>query len=336
MEPNEVRSPRVAITAPCHIQPSEKWVKALWDEAKASGAHVIITDDSDGKISLPWAADGGGDVYGYARQKEYLGDELYAMFEQFHHSSACKNFGMYVAWKEGYDVVIVIDSDCVVPEGFVKKHLKSLNVSGSGWTNPIPKSGWYSRGFPYSRRHWSKWAHMGLWENELDLYGTDRMKCKDVQTSDPHYGEDEWPTDAQHFPFSGMNVSFIHDAIPFMLFLPNFKFKKEKFTRHDDIWGGYVFQKVAESKKKALSFGNPIVFHDTVVIPEEDAKDEEPMIAHEDEFYATIDDSLVFTGTGAELFEATELFSWLAREFAASPVFKELSEAFSYQAKLYS
>lgn len=321
---------KIAIIAPVHIQPTEEWVAALWDEAKRAGAHVIIVDDSDSKVELPWTHDAAGDVYTYAKQREAMGDELYAMFEQFHHSAACKQFGLWKAYKDGYDVAIIIDSDCVMPEGFVEEHLKALEKKGAGWVNPLAGSDYYSRGFPYSKRELTKWAHMGLWHTCLDLYGADRVKQGNPAQEYPPEGYVEA---GGFFPQSGMNISFVREAIPFMLFLPNFRFRDKTFTRHDDIWGGYIFQKIAQEKGGSLSFGLPFVKHDSVVVAEEDAEAEVPMITYEDRFFQFVNDSLIFGRSGCEDMTGHEIFKWLAREFDNSNIFNGLSDACVFWAK---
>lgn len=330
---------KVAIVAPCHIQPSKQWVDALNRELNAHGnATAIIVDDSDGKISLPhgvitW------EVYDYAKQRAALGEELYGLFEQFHHSSACKNFGTWLAWRDNYDVIIVIDSDCIVPEGFIAKHLEALARPEGGWSNPLAGTGWYSRGFPYALRDLPKWAHMGLWEKNVDLYGSDRVAAgadwKKLQPMTPPYPHESFRP-GQFFPLSGMNVSFVREAIPFMLFLPNFHYLRHNFSRHDDIWGGYIFQKAAQQKHKSLSYGQPIVEHESEVIPEEDAKEEEAMIAFENDFYRAIDDALVFSGSGCASHTGPEIFAWLSNELGQHEVFGELREALKFWAMAFS
>ena len=164
---------RTLIVAPAHIQPSETWVKNLEREREAASSEshqvdVLIVDDSDGKITMPenWR------VFDYQKQKEYLGDLYETFAERFHKSSACRNFGHIVAYREKYDVVIGLDSDCVVPFNFVSDHVSRLNIPGGyGWTNPIAGTGMYSRGYPYSQRNWRIVANMGLWENVLDING---------------------------------------------------------------------------------------------------------------------------------------------------------------------
>jgi hypothetical protein len=213
-----------------------------------------------------------------------------------------------------------------------------LNVKGDGWSNPIDVGGmgFYSRGFPYSKRNQEKWAHMGLWTNELDLYGTDRIG----NTPPKEAGREYTTSDGAFFPLSGMNVSFKREAIPYMLFLPNFKYRKSKFSRHDDIWGGYIFQKISHAKNKALSFGEPYVFHDTVVIPEEDAKEEEAMIKYEEAFYDLMD--YAFSNIQCAKFSNPQhtIFYYLSHIVKnpteeMEPIFAGLSSAFAFWSEAF-
>lgn len=277
---------KIAIVSPVHIQPSEAWISSLKAITTGkSNVRVIIVDDSDGKVKLPeeW------DVYGYDRQKEVLGD-LYSRFEVFHKSSACRNFGHFVAWRDEFDIVIALDSDCVVPPQFIGKHVEALIKRSTGWTNPIRRTGFFSRGFPYAERDRPTILNMGLWEHELDLYGTDRIGITPPlnPAADPSEVADGF------MPISGMNFACWSSAIPGFLFLPNFEYqhgegKLFKFSRHDDIWGGYIFQKLMAIRNERIRYGDPIVYHDTVVVPEEDAAEEEAMIAFENQFYMAVD-----------------------------------------------
>lgn len=321
---------KVAIVAAVHIQPSELWIKALNYVSKS--ATIIIVDDSDGAVTLPenW------DVYGYDRQREVLGD-LYSQFEMFHKSAACKTFGLWLAYQRGFDPIIVIDSDCVIPPDFVAQHIEKLLSYGDGWENPLKGTGFYSRGFPYHERNKPLWAHMGLWENELDLYGTDRIG-KTPPAMPPFVAQ---ASTGALFPLSGMNVAFRNDAAPFMMFLPNFAFNEEQFTRHDDIWGGYIFQKIARAKGFALSYGGPNVFHETVVIPEEDAAAEVSMIKYERDFYRMIDDALSHTlwWGHEDVLDAQTVYDDIHAYLARSPagnIFDGLLPAFDFASQLFS
>lgn len=286
---------KTCIVAPCHIQPSQEWISALKTEADNAKADVIIVDDSGNPHGLGLPKE--FKIFKYGSQKDYFDNfdtNLYPLFERFHKSSSCKQFGLFYAYQEGYDYTIVIDSDCIVKPDFVALHIKFMEAKGDGWINPITETNLYSRGFPYSQRMQDKWCHMGLWTNELDLYGKDRVGNNNIPKEFlPRFAYNPAPG---FFPLSGMNLCFTRDALPFMLFLPNFVFGDEKFIRHDDIFGGYIFQKIARLKNKCLSFGLPMVFHDTEVDPVADARQEEPMIKYEDKFYALVDKAISYDG----------------------------------------
>ncbi len=274
--------PKIAIVAPCHIPPTADWVSSLEREAKLAKADVFIIDDSDGKLGpLPaeWR------VYDYAKQKEFLG-ELYDDFANiFHKSSSCRNLGHIIAYSEGYEFIIGVDSDCVVPFFFVQAHLAVLNKEkGYGWQNPLGGSGMYPRGFPYSMRNWRIVANMGMWDNVLDLNGKDRRPDEPKRVNMPGYNIAPAP-----IPFSGMNFAITGDSILGFFFLPNFKSGDDDHRRIDDIWGGYIFQKLLHKMKRGVSYGRPIVFHDTVVIASEDAAEEAAMYKNEDAFMKEVD-----------------------------------------------
>lgn len=317
---------KVAIISPAHIQPSEQWISAL----DSSGADIIIVDDSNGKLAFPasW------DVYGYDRQKEELGDN-YESFIQFHKSSACKNFGLWLAWRKGYEYVIVLDSDCIIPEGFVDAHLKIIAQPMDGWINPVAGTNWYSRGFPYSQRNLQSWCNMGLWTNELDICGKDRFdKLPEKPPAEPVI-KGTVNASESFFPLSGMNLILRRDAIPYLMFLPNFSFEDNHFTRHDDILGGYIFQSVSRILNKQLTFGQPWVYHDTLINEKEDMDDEAPMTKFEDQFYADIDSYMKLVTFRNKELKPNTFWAMLASYTDSKPLLKPLQSAFLLQSKLY-
>lgn len=275
-----MKNKKVAIVVPCHIPPTEGWIRSLKREATTAKADVIIVDDSDGNLGeLPneW------EILDYKAQKRFLGD-LYDEFDtMFHKSSACRVVGHLYAYSKGFDVIIGLDSDCIVKMNFVRDHLLLMgNKYGCGWFNPIGYPT-YPRGYPYSQREWELVANMGLWENVLDINGKDRKENE--PTSIRLMGQTV-PTG--YFPFSGMNFALSRAAVLGFLFLPNFTEGEDSFRRIDDIWGGYIFEKLMQIKHQAASLGYPIVFHDTIVVPEEDAKEEAAMYKNEDSFIYSV------------------------------------------------
>lgn len=279
---------RIAVVSPVHIQPSEEWVEAV----DALGVDIIVVDDSNGKVKLPerW------DVYGYDRQKAYLGSK-YEYWQKFQHSSACKNFGHWVAYNLGYDIIVGIDSDCIPQDGFIEQHIANLEKTSYLWENVLANTKWFSRGFPYSAREAKTALSLGLWKGELDLYGKDRVDYPERQTAQPH--EEGQKVAQNYIPLSGMNWATWRENIPDLLFLPNHDMGEiyvedklvdsGKFRRHDDIWGGYIFQKKMQERGQRIVYGAPIVIHDTIVDAEADAEEEKAMIMHEDAFFDSID-----------------------------------------------
>jgi Reversibly glycosylated polypeptide len=316
---------KTAIVVPAHIPLTKTFIDNLSKEAINNSAEVIIVDDSDGKLGeLPkfWR------VYGYDKQKEFLG-ELYEIFANlFHRCSACRVFGHILAYSEGKEVVIGLDSDCEVREGFIKEHLEMLSgkYSGNGWQNPLETvfegtdKKWYSRGFPYFMRDWPIVANMGLWENCLDINGKDRSPTEPRVTDYPKYHYD---IASAPIPFSGMNFAMKREALPGFMFLPNFDFnqvlsdpkaRQWRFRRIDDIWGGYIFQKLVQKRRQSVTYGNPIVDHISEVIAEEDAAEEEAMYKWEEKFIEDID--VVIQNLEGKYNSYQELFKYFFQKFS--------------------
>lgn len=316
---------KIAICVPAHIPPSDAWIAALDAEAKANDAQVIIVDDSDGKLG---ALPSGWRVFGYRAQAFFLG-ELYEDFARmFHKSSSCRVFGHVWAYKMGYDVVIGLDSDCIVKRHFVRDHVQFLGKDyGSGWFNPIGYPN-YTRGYPYSQRGWPIVANMGLWENVLDINGKDR---KDNEPKEIKIQGSTVPSG--YFPFSGMNFAITREAVFGFLFLPNFNNGEDKFRRIDDIWGGYIFQKLMRKIHVSPMLGYPFVYHDTIVVPEEDAAEEEAMYKHEDAFISLIN-SCTSTIRASTTKEAFEQFAERFTKQIINPTFDELKPSVEWWVKV--
>ena len=270
------------------------------------------------------------DIYGYEAQREALGDELYETFEQFHHSSACRNFGHWIAYMGGFDIIIGLDSDCIVPPDFVSKHLEALMSNSYGWENPIKYTNWFPRGFPYHERMRRTILNIGLWEHELDVNGIDR-----VRGGKPPRNPMNEKQEIAHamIPLCGMNFAMWTYALPAFLFIPNFDDGSEKFRRYDDIWGGYIFQKLMQKNKDMITFGSPVVYHDTIIDAESDAMLEEAGLKWEETFYNTID--LMCDNVDAKTYD--RMFKDFVRneEIIKQTPFKHLVPAFKWWIKLF-
>ncbi|MCX6701732.1 MAG: hypothetical protein NTX96_00865 [Candidatus Zambryskibacteria bacterium] len=261
---------KIVIASPVPATPTKRFLNAM-----PKNYDWLIADDSNGKLKLPERKNIFS--YDYKSQKKILG-KFYDEFTVFFKSSACRNFVHFLAYKQDYDFVVSLDYDCVVPKDFIMSHLEAFKSdnkltgvkTASGWINPLENSQWFSRGFPYDQRDnygtlktsKSKGRvvlNMGLWENVVDINAIDKVLEKPPK---------KFKIKREHtavmglVPLSGMNNSFLKEIIPAYLFLPNFKVGKWEVSRHDDIWGGYILQKLIQKRGDLITYGKPIIFHE--------------------------------------------------------------------------
>lgn len=261
---------KIAITSPIPATPTQQFLDAL-----PTDYDLIVIDDSNGKINLPKRDN--IQIYDYAAQKKILG-KYFDDYTKFHHSASCRNLAHFIAYKQGYDAVIALDYDCVVPKGFIKNHseilgkqdLRALKTK-SGWINPLENTTWFTRGFPYSQRGTYTGEtevevknkrivlNMGLWENVVDINGIDKV----LEKAPSKFALKRTHTAALgYIPLCGMNNIFLSEIIPAYFFLPNFKIGNWEVSRHDDIWGGYILQRLTHKKGDLITYGKPVVFHE--------------------------------------------------------------------------
>jgi hypothetical protein len=253
-----------------------------WELFDAIPSHIpiIVSDDSDGKLA-PAPRDNVF-YYDYAAQERYAGKHYAAMP---HKSAASRNIGHYIAYREGFDVIIALDYDCGTRAGWLDAHLDALvkaveapavqPIVDNGWVNSIAQTyadgtPVYARGYPYELRATELAAttsttatgeiklNMGVWDRTLDLNGVDKL----------YGGEPRWPGTGEqtsialgHLPLCGMNTAFAAELTPAYYFLPDVWVDRWQLSRHDDIWGGYVLKKLMNVRGDLVSFGRPVVEH---------------------------------------------------------------------------
>lgn len=285
---------------------------------------IIVSDDSDGRLSPSPRPN----VYylDYAAQEAYAGVHYAAMP---HKSAASRNIGHYIAWKEGFDVIIALDYDCQTRPGWLEAHLGALGgrvgatgirpVADNGWVNPITTTfgngdAVYARGFPYEWRtpELARVAeepatgdvvlNLGVWDGILDLNGIDKLYGG--EPGDP--GVPDGPTRVAlgNVPICGMNTGFVRELTPAYYFLPDLWVNGWQLSRHDDIWGGYVTKRLIDRTGDLLSFGRPVVGHTKQSRLERVVVLEQWMHLMSMPFYDIVDEaaSRVDVGTYAEMF----------------------------------
>ena len=133
-----------------------------------------------------------------------------------------------------------------------------------------------------------------------------------------------------------MNFILYREALSGFLFLPNFNSYDTAFRRIDDVWGGYIFQKLAQKKHQAISYGQPIVEHVTKINAIADTDEERAMYKYEDEFIETVDNAIkemhcTANNSYSALYEEfVKYFEyWRGTSFDRAP-FKNLSPAMQW------
>ncbi len=232
---------------------------------------IMVVDDSDGKIDRTPRKN--VRFFDYAAQRAVMGIHYAAIP---HKAAAIRNFGHYLAFREGFDVIVALDYDCRPGLGWLHEHLSLLGpvqdvpaVAGK-WINSIEAPGFYARGFPYEYRNGEAAAvtesvasgevkvNMGVWRNVLDLNGIDKIQ-REAPSEPGLLGRN--PVALGNIPVCGMNVAFRAELTPAYYFLPDVWVDGWQISRHDDIWGGYILKKLMDRRGDLFRYGRPIVEH---------------------------------------------------------------------------
>jgi hypothetical protein len=194
-----------------------------------------------------------------------------------------RNIGILRAYELGADVIITIDDDnFVMGQDFVGVHglvgqRRELTAYGStsGWFNVCSfldvdeGVSFYHRGYPQKVR-WTEQSHFvsscrrtrriavnaGLWLDNPDIDALTRMERQPVVRSVRLPGGENFTLQPGTWsPFNSQNTAIMRDAVPAYFLSPY-------IGRYDDIWAGYVIDRIAEHLGDAIAFGGPLVRQD--------------------------------------------------------------------------
>jgi hypothetical protein len=310
---------------------------------------IIVSDDSNGQLSPPPR----DNVYylDHAAQEAYCGEHYAAMP---HKSAASRNVGHYVAYKEGFDVIVALDYDCGTREGWLATHLEALTkvveaparkpVVENGWVNSIDMTfpdgqSVYARGYPYELRTPELAAeidtvatgevkiNMGVWEGILDLNGVDKLYGG--EPGDPGVAAGTNRIALGNIPVCGMNTAFAAEITPAYFFLPDLWINGWQLSRHDDIWGGYVVKRLMDRRGDLFAFGHPVVEHTKQTKLERVVVLEQWMHLMSMGFYDIVDAAAAEVASG----EYTEMFAHFVEEYLRGV---EASAAPSHYREVYA
>jgi hypothetical protein len=253
-------------------QPNLDYLEPLGDTP------VIIVDDSNGNIPKNLASH--VEVLNYDDRDKLLGDKAWLIPQK---SPSCKNLGLYKAYSDGYDCIILLDDDCDcrVSSDFMDKipigkprHFNSYDTHG-GWINTmnlLNEPDVWARGFPYEHRTTSELTNPtpelvvsmfneGLWTGTADINGIDKLAGA-VATAERSITESITLKEGQQLPLSIMNVQLHRDLIPAFYQPPDYKLSgNHMIRRHDDVWSMMVLKRIMDLKWHAVTVGEPLVWH---------------------------------------------------------------------------
>jgi hypothetical protein len=293
----------IAVVIPIPNDPD--W--SIFDQISAE-IPIIVVDDSDGRLSPTSRPN--VQFFDSAAQRKVMG-EHYAAIP--HKSAACRNFGHYLAYREGFDCVIALDYDCRPRPGWLDDHLSGLRERDAApalagrWINTIEAPGFYSRGFPYEFRNAENAPaevvasgevklNMGVWDNVLDLNGIDKLQREPPR--DPGLRGSANYVALGNVPLCGMNTAFRRELVPGYFFLPDVWVDGWQLSRHDDIWGGYILKKLMDIRGDLLTYGRPIVEHTRQTTLTRVVVYEHYMHLMAREFYALVDQAVASVRPG--------------------------------------
>lgn len=240
---------------------------------------VYVIDDSNGVA--PRVIHPKVQYFDYGDQEDILGDDSWLIPRK---NPSCKNFGLYMAYKEGAEVICILDDDCdlrINPGYFEQIPIgKSVPVMGytnlSGWCNTLltmePYLGHHPRGYPYEHRFENSAIYCrslflkpkfneGMWSGNPDINELDKSAVG-PSSRDYEVVRRIYLDFGQKLPLSIMNVQFHRDLVPAFYQPPDFAVDGNyRIRRHDDVWSMYLLKKLMDKKQDYVTVGHPMVLH---------------------------------------------------------------------------
>jgi hypothetical protein len=178
-------------------------------------------------------------------------------------TSAIRQAGLDAAYDAGNLYVLTLDDDCVVPYDWAESHVKALRGRVPVCWNTVP--GQVIRGRTLDHDLPVGISH-GLWSGVLDYPAWWQVANNPglVEIEDRGWERIPFP-----FPMCGMNVGFRREVLPAVYF-------QHQFLRHDDIFAGFVAQRILELHGYGFVNGGAVVQHRRASNAEVNWKKEKP------------------------------------------------------------
>jgi len=233
----------------------KKFLKS-WETVGDWDSIVIIEDNPKKSFNIEncsWP------IYHFSHQEieENLGDNAWIISKK---DSSCRIYGFLAAKKLGAHWILSLDDDCYPSENstpICEKHLKVIK----GFNVCKESAGIRTRGLPYKNLGivQNVVCNMGLWTKVGDWNAVQSL-------SDPELDKYFTPNPGNflahpnhRYPYCGMNIFFCSDIVPIMYF--PLMGQNQPYSRYDDIWCGWIFQRVLQHLRLCWSIGEPFVEH---------------------------------------------------------------------------
>lgn len=304
----------VAVVVPTIRQDCAEKFLSLW-AAELKGARLIFVEDNPKRTFRLGAAE----HYCHADIDRDLANSWIVP----RRTSACRSYGIWLAWKDGADVIWTLDDDCYPEPGRQGDYLNQVRsalareVPPGEWVSTLPPGfPLYPRGYPYQLRDEKRPVMMnhGLWSNVPDLDGLTQKANPDVRL--PPARECRVIPYGAFFPMCVMNLAWRRDMTPalYMLLMgQDAQGRKWGYDRFDDIWAGLFVKRITDHLGWAITSGPPSVHHSKASNADTNIRLEAAGIAVHEEFWKHIRDAPLtaktVTGCYLELAEAVATFS---------------------------
>lgn len=304
-------------------------------------------DDGDGSIRVDHPQ---FEVYSQEDRRRRLGANEIAIPKK---NGACRDFGFYLAWKEGKpdEIVVALDDDCVVGEDFAPGVERALGpgarpvARGDGrfWNvfelyEGVDTGRTFPRGFPYSARvDYAPWRlepgppgpvsfNLGLWRGAFDIGAVDKFGLeRSVFPNATLRHENALVPHGALVSVCAGNMHFRRELVPAVYQLPmNVPITGSwSIDRHGDIWGGFVLKTLMDLRGDRMGVGAPLVDHAREAPFEANVPKEHLAHLVSDELVALLEEASGPIRPGPYLEMARHLYEELRRRApAASPVLR--------------
>jgi reversibly glycosylated polypeptide / UDP-arabinopyranose mutase len=238
----------IALVIPAIRERSLAEFLSAWD-GKGDWDEIIVIEGNETKKFQPqgrWPIH----HFSQAEIKQHLGDDAWIISKG---DSACRCFGYLIAKRLGADWILNLDDDCLPYESNIcERHLAAMQH-----TVCQPSAGVRTRGLPYRNLGTIECKlNLGLWRNVPDIDGPQGLLPQPYFV--PPTGS-KLANPQRRYPLCGMNLMFATELVP-ALYFPLMGAGYD-YRRFDDIWAGWIFQKVAQQCSINWSYGEPVVEH---------------------------------------------------------------------------